>query len=107
MEELPAIIAVPGPTLRYDEVSAVQSLLLERAETAHGRLIARMGKLEYTDSRFIASLIHVRRECTRQGGNLILCEMQGTVKKIFEMMKLDTLFTIHETLQEAEDSFHG
>jgi len=46
-------------------------------------------------------LVSVLRETKSAGKSLVLASMKPNVKRIFELTRLDKVFTITDTIQEA------
>jgi len=55
----------------------------------------------YMDSSGVATLVEAMQTARRTGGRLILCSMQAKVRSIFEIARLDTVFTIVASADEG------
>ena len=84
-----------APSLRT-HISAVQS---KRPR----RLIIDLTDVPYMDSSGVATLVEAMQNARRSGGKLILCCMQEKVRSIFEIARLDTVFTI---VNSADDGLN-
>ncbi len=58
------------------------------------KLIIDLADVPYMDSSGVATLVEAMQTARRSGGQLILCCMQAKVMSIFEIARLDTVFTI-------------
>lgn len=68
---------------------------------AGGRLVVNLGKVHFIDSTGISVLVKgMKRQCEQQG-ELVLCELQQPVRIIFELTRLDKMFTIYPTERDA------
>jgi len=65
------------------------------------RLVVDLAELAFTSSLGLSALIEAHRKCQAQGGCLILAEPQAAILKVFQTTRLDTLFQICPTVQEA------
>ncbi|MBN2190097.1 MAG: STAS domain-containing protein [Candidatus Aureabacteria bacterium] len=69
------------------------------------KLVVDLADVKYISSAGLATLIEVFQKMHRYGGLLKLCGMNETTKGIFEIAKLDSIFAIYETRDEAVSSF--
>ncbi len=53
-----------------------------------------MENLQFIDSAGLGVLISLYKRCTKRGGSMVLHDLQGSVKEIFELTRLDQVFTI-------------
>lgn len=65
------------------------------------RLIIDLAGVPYMDSSGVATLVEAMQNARRNGGKLILCAMQDKVRSIFEIARLDMVFTIVKTAEEG------
>ncbi len=66
-----------------------------------GRLVVDLGGVPYMDSSGVATLVEAMQVARRNSTKLILCAMQDKVRSIFEIARLDIVFNIVETAEEA------
>lgn len=66
------------------------------------RLIIDLSDVPYMDSSGVATLVETMQASRRSGNTLVLCGLQDRVRSIFEIARLDIVFTIVETCAEAE-----
>jgi anti-sigma B factor antagonist len=65
------------------------------------RLIVDLVGVPYMDSSGVATLVAAMQVARRQGNKIILCGMQERVRSIFEIARLDQVFTITDTREQA------
>ena len=68
-------------------------------------LILDLGALNFMASIGLGVLIRAHRECRNKSGRLILVNPQPAIMKVFETTRLDTLFIIYGTVEEAMGEF--
>jgi len=88
------------------EIDLARSPLLRtaigRAQKSHpARLVVDLRDVPYMDSSGVATLVEAMQVARRQSGSLVLCGMQDRVRSIFEIARLDTVFQIVGSLDEA------
>lgn len=64
-------------------------------------IILDLSKLEYINSSGLNALISILTKTRNAGGDCILCNINESVNKLFIITKLNTLFVITETKDEA------
>lgn len=65
------------------------------------RLIIDLSGVPYMDSSGVATLVEAMQIARRNNTKLILCALQVKVRSIFEIARLDTVFTIVDTVETA------
>jgi anti-sigma B factor antagonist len=65
------------------------------------RLVIDLGQVPYMDSSGVATLVEAMQTARRSGCKLVLCNMQARVRSIFEIARLETVFTIVNSADEG------
>ncbi|MCK4871618.1 MAG: STAS domain-containing protein [Phycisphaerales bacterium] len=65
------------------------------------RLIVDLRDVPYMDSSGVATLVEAMRDARKSRTELVLCCMQERVRSIFEIARLDAVFTIVDDLDAA------
>ena len=69
------------------------------------KLLLNFGKVEYLSSAALAKLITLNKKLQQVNGRLILCGIAPEIREVFEITRLNRLFTIHEEEQAALQAF--
>jgi anti-sigma B factor antagonist len=83
-----------SPTLRQ-EIKKVQTT------DKPARLIINLANVPYMDSSGVATLVEAMQNARRSNSKLVLCALQDRVRSIFEIARLDTVFTIVDSTEAA------
>lgn len=67
-------------------------------------LVVNLEKVPYMDSSGVATLVEAMQIARKQSTKLILCGLQDKVRSIFEIARLDRVFTIAADVQAASAS---
>ena len=67
------------------------------------KVVVDLEKVNYIDSSGLATLVEILKKTKSQGGSLGLAGLSDKVKSLFEITKLDKLFVILRTQDEAVD----
>lgn len=62
-------------------------------------------QLEGIDSAGLEAFTALQRQCEEQLGMVHFCGPDATVRKIFELTRLDRVLTLHDEVEEALASF--
>ena len=65
------------------------------------KVVVDLEKVSYIDSSGLATLVEMLKKMKSQGGSLGLAGMSDKVKSLFEITKLDRLFSIYQNKQDA------
>jgi anti-sigma B factor antagonist len=83
---------------------AMRQELLHLAEKGWQRLVIDLSDVSYMDSSGVATLVEALQQQRKHGGRMILCGLQERVRSIFEIARLDMVFTIVDSKREAMDA---
>lgn len=87
---------------KIDESNKVylKNFCINAIHQGHNNLLFDLKNVDYLDSSALAVFISVIKLLDRTG-QVILCELQPMVKILFEQTRLNRVFTIYDSLQEA------
>ena len=98
------VVQVDGQLIvgnRQELKELVQSAL-DRNER---RILIDFSRTGYIDSSGLGALVSISKRVRESGGELRLSGLNEDLRSLFELTKLDTLFAIAETPQQALASF--
>jgi anti-sigma B factor antagonist len=99
-----AVVQVDGQLIignRHELKDLVQAAL-DRGER---RLLVDFSRTGYIDSSGLGALVSISKRVREAGGELRLAGLNDDLRSLFELTKLDTLFAITETPEQALASF--
>jgi anti-sigma B factor antagonist len=79
--------------------------MIEELEHGGRKFLIDFAKTGYIDSSGLGVLVSLSKKVREQGGQLRLANLNEDLKTLFELTKLDTLFQISETREQALASF--
>ena len=74
-------------------------------EEATPKMIIKFGNVEHLSSAALGALITVNNRVKGKDGTLCLSEIDTQIREVFAITKLDKIFPIFETTDEAMNSF--
>lgn len=96
-----AVIVIPSGDVDMSNSRDLQSRLKRTMEARPARLVVDLQRVPYMDSSGVATLVEAMQIARKQATKLVLCAMQDKVRSIFEIARLDRVFTIVLTRDEA------
>jgi anti-anti-sigma factor len=79
--------------------------VLEHLENGERKFVIDFSATGYIDSSGLGVLVSLSKKIREQGGELRLSSLNEDLRTLFELTKLDTLFTIADTRDEALEGF--
>lgn len=94
------IVRVGAP--RIDAAGAIQFKEAMRAETANGdgRVILDLGAVDFIDSSGLGAIVAAMKQLDGDR-RLDLASLSPTVDKVFRLTRMDTVFRLYPTLDDA------
>ena len=99
-----AVLQVEGQLIvgNRQELKDLVQAALDRGER---RLLIDFSRTGYIDSSGLGALVSISKRIREAGGELRLSGLNEDLRSLFELTKLDTLFNIADTPQQALASF--
>jgi anti-sigma B factor antagonist len=79
--------------------------VLDELETGSRKFVVDFENTGYIDSSGLGVLVSLSKKHREQGGELRLANLNGDLRTLFELTKLDTLFRIADSRKEALEDF--
>lgn len=96
-----AIIVAPTGDIDLTGSPTLRNELRKFAAQRPVRMVVDLSGVSYMDSSGVATLVEAMQMTRRSNTKLVLCGMQDRVKSIFEIARLDSVFTITPDLESA------
>jgi anti-sigma B factor antagonist len=99
-----AVVQVEGQLIvgNRQELKDLVQAALDKGER---RLLIDFSRTGYIDSSGLGALVSISKRVREAGGDLRLSGLNEDLRSLFELTKLDTLFSIADTPQQALASF--
>ena len=96
-----ATIVKPIGEIDLSRAPSLRHHLNEAQATKPSSLVIDLSEVPYMDSSGVATLVEAMQIARRNKSRIILCAMQERVRSIFEIARLDAVFTIVENREVA------
>ncbi len=99
-----AVVQVEGQLIVGNR-QELKDILQRALDAGERRILIDFSRTGYIDSSGLGALVSISRKVREAGGELRLSGLNEDLRSLFELTKLDTLFAIAETPQQALASF--
>jgi anti-sigma B factor antagonist len=98
------IVEIPGENLDADNSQELKQDLSAVIE-AHPKIVFDMGQLRFVDSSGCGAILSCFKKIKSRGGELKLIRLQDRVLELFKLMRLERIFDIFQTKEDAVNAF--
>ncbi|MCH2136464.1 MAG: STAS domain-containing protein [Phycisphaerales bacterium] len=96
-----AVIVRPHGNVDLSTSPDLRAALQEAVARKQPHTIVDLSQVGYMDSSGVATLVEALQLARRSNGDLILCGLTDRVQSIFQIARLDAIFQIAQTLEDA------
>ncbi|HTK56033.1 MAG TPA: STAS domain-containing protein [Gemmatimonadales bacterium] len=83
----------------------LKQLVQEAVDHGEKKFLVDFAKAGYIDSSGLGALVSISKKVREQGGELRLSGLNEDLRSLFELTKLDTLFSISDSSKQALAAF--
>ena len=94
------VVSVAGE-IDFSRSPLLRSKIIDALGKGCPHLVVDLASVPYMDSSGVATLVEALQVQRRKGHKLVLCGLQPKVRGIFEIARLDMVFTIKTDVPEA------
>lgn len=98
------VVSLSGQYTGGEESDAFQDSLQRAVSQGIQKVVLDLGRVTYTNSSFVGGLLAAHTSLSRKGGEILLCDVPEALQKILQVTRLDNIFAMYETVDEALDS---
>ena len=96
------LVVVPDGEIDFSRSPVLRTELMILLENHNPqRLVIDLSQVQYMDSSGVATLVEAMQFQLKKGKKLVLCSMQPKVLSIFQIARLDMVFTICDDAEAA------
>lgn len=78
---------------------------LEAAFEDNTRIVLDLSHVEFVDSAGLGAMVWALKQLTSRGGDMCLCNVNGSVRALFELVRMHKLVSVFNSRDEAIVSF--
>jgi anti-anti-sigma factor len=96
-------VAVVAPAGRIDSNTAarLEQAVFQRLEAGQTRLVVDLSAVEYISSAGLRVLLKAANTARSRGGVVVLCTMGPSVREVFDLAGLVSIFAIEDSRERA------
>ena len=83
-------------SMYVEGAAMLRERLLAFSEKGLGRFVIDMSMVDYIDSSGLGVLVAVQKRALQKNGEVVIVGLKGIVKELFELTRLDKVFTVRE-----------
>lgn len=96
-----AVVKLKGRLMEIDEQTNLIDSIKSQIEQGNHSVVLNLGELEYMNSSGINSFISILTKTRNSGGDTVICCLPKKIEQLLIITKLNSVFTIAETEEEA------
>lgn len=96
-----SIVVSPSGDVDLARSPALRGALREAQAGKPPRVVVDLSQVDYMDSSGVATLVEAYQIARRNSTKMVLCGLRDRVKSIFEIARLDTVFSITDSRDDA------
>lgn len=96
-----ATVVTPRGDVDMLQSSKLRKVLKPVLDDSKGRIVVDLSEVGYMDSSGIATLIEALQICKQNEMQFVICNLRDGVRSIIELARLDTIFLITSSREEA------
>ena len=100
-ERAGALILAPQGEIDLSRAPSLRMHLTEALGTGPDRFVIDLSEVPYMDSSGVATFVEAMQHARKRNSKLVLCGLQDRVRSIFEIARLDMVFTIVDDTETA------
>lgn len=105
IEDPVIVYALKGKITTESDFEDLEREVFHHLNQNYVRIVFDLTELTHTNSSGIGFFMRTLTKARIMNGELVLASIQGNVKKIFEIAKLNEVYTIYPTVDEAINHF--
>lgn len=103
--KLPVNRVVPEGEVDLYSSPKLRKKLIELTEAQTRAILVDLSNVKYMDSSGVATLVEALQKVGKYGGKLKIASLRAAVKDVFELSRLDKVFDIYDTTEDALEAF--
>jgi anti-sigma B factor antagonist len=94
------VIQILEARLGADKAASFKQTIGRYQQAGNKKLILDLSRVEFIDSSGLGAILSVRKQLG-DDGDLVICGATEAVASMFKLTRMDRIFAIHATLEEA------
>ena len=101
------LVLIPqDPQIEAASAPGFKAAMAGWIEEGHRRIVLDLARVEFIDSSGLGAILSALKG-VGEGGEILLCQIHPAILRLFKLTRMDRVFHIFETRQEALDHLAG
>jgi|ERR1041385_1379463 anti-sigma B factor antagonist len=101
-----AVFSLYGELIDKNLAQTLMDAVTKLSEDGQNKFVLELSELKYMNSTGLNVLINILTKSRKNGGDLVICCLSKKVQELLLVTKLNSVFTVTETPQEAVAKFN-
>ncbi|CAN5271002.1 anti-sigma F factor antagonist [soil metagenome] len=101
------ILSLYGELIDKNEGQRILDEVIKFSEEGQNNFILELSELKYMNSTGLNVLINILTKSRKNGGELVICGVSKKVRELLLITKLNSVFSVTETTEEALAKFNA
>ena|SRR6218665_852279 len=101
-----AVISLSGRMIGNDDIVQIMENVEKTIQAGNINVICDCANLEYCNSTGLNFFVRLLTKSRSKGGDCVLVNLQPGVEKLFNLSKLNEIFTSYDSVENALTSFN-
>lgn len=99
------VLTIVGTDANLSRSELFKDFVFEEIDSGARKIVISFENVEYLDSSFLGALVAILKHLVPHEGKLILVELNNDIQNLFELTRLDKIFTLRNSLETALKEF--
>jgi len=99
------VLTIVGTDANLSRSELFKDFVFEEIDSGARKIVISFENVEYLDSSFLGALVAILKHLVPYEGKLILVELNNDIQNLFELTRLDKIFTLRNSLETALKEF--
>lgn len=99
-----AVFDVPHESVDASNANDFKKELKTCCESSQ-KVVLDLGRVQFVDSAGLGAMVWAFRQLSGDGGDMRICNVNGSVRALFELVRMHKLLSVFESREDALKSF--
>lgn len=99
------VVAIKGNLIDKNQAETLLEEISDQVLDGANHFVIDMTEFKYMNSTGLNVLVHILTKARKSGGEAVICCMPDKIRELLVITKLNTVFTITDTLEGALEQF--
>lgn len=102
-----SLIIIDEAEANLSNAEQFKKMVIDEVEIGAKKIVISFENVEYVDSSFLGALVAILKALLPLQGSLILIKMNDDIINLFQLTRLNKVFVLADTLEDALNTLNG